>query len=59
MAPEELNVPWHRVVGSGGRISLPASSSGYREQVRRLKAEGVAVKQGRVDRAAMTILEEL
>ena len=49
VAPEEMNVPWHRVVGAGGRISFPASSSSYREQVRRLRAEGVTVERGRVD----------
>jgi methylated-DNA-protein-cysteine methyltransferase-like protein len=58
VAPEEMNVPWHRVVGAGGRISVPVASSAYREQVRRLRAEGVAVKQGRVDAAAMIHLEE-
>jgi methylated-DNA-protein-cysteine methyltransferase-like protein len=59
VAPEEMNVPWHRVVGAGGRISLPPSSSGYREQVRRLRAEGVAVQRGRVDPAAMIRFEEI
>jgi methylated-DNA-protein-cysteine methyltransferase related protein len=58
VAPAEMNVPWHRVVGSGGRICLPPSSAACREQVRRLKAEGVAVKAGKVDPAALTALEE-
>jgi methylated-DNA-protein-cysteine methyltransferase-like protein len=59
VAPEDLNVPWHRVVGAGGRISFPASSPSHREQIRRLRAEGVAVQRGRVAPAAMTGLEEL
>ena len=58
VAPEELNVPWHRVVGAGGRIVFPKSSHQHREQSRRLRAEGVAVKDGRVPRSAMTQLEE-
>ncbi len=40
-APDDLNLPWHRVLGAGGRIVFPASSSAYREQSRRLRAEGV------------------
>ena len=41
-------LPWHRVLRSDGRIAFPAGSEGHREQVRRLKAEGVAVVDGRV-----------
>jgi methylated-DNA-protein-cysteine methyltransferase-like protein len=44
-------LPWHRVIGASGRISLPAASGGA-EQARRLKREGVAVDaRGRVDLA--------
>jgi methylated-DNA-protein-cysteine methyltransferase-like protein len=55
--PSELNLPWHRVVGAGGRIVFPRSSVQHREQARRLRAEGVTVKEGRVSRAAITDLE--
>jgi methylated-DNA-protein-cysteine methyltransferase related protein len=48
VAPKALHLPWHRVVGAGGRIVFPASSREYREQARRLRAEGVAVRNGRV-----------
>jgi methylated-DNA-protein-cysteine methyltransferase-like protein len=41
--PEGSGVPWHRVVGAGGRLSLPADTRAGREQRRRLSAEGVAV----------------
>jgi methylated-DNA-protein-cysteine methyltransferase-like protein len=41
VAPEELNLPWHRVVGAGGRIVFPKSSHEHREQARRLRGEGV------------------
>lgn len=42
-------VPWYRVLRSDGRIAFPPGSRGFREQVRRLAAEGVLVKNGRVD----------
>ena len=51
--PADLHLPWHRVVGAGGRIVFPKSSSQYREQSRRLRSEGVAVKDGRVSRSAL------
>lgn len=46
--PEGSDLPWHRVVNAQGRISMPEDSIGYREQVRRLKTEGVEVKQGKI-----------
>ena len=58
-APEELNLPWHRVVGAGGRIVFASGSREHREQARRLRAEGVAVTSGRIARSALTELEEL
>ena len=47
-APEELEVPWHRVLGAGGRVSLPEGSDGAIEQRRRLAAEGVQFDGARV-----------
>ncbi|MBC6944994.1 hypothetical protein FBQ88_11585 [Gammaproteobacteria bacterium PRO2] len=44
------HVPWHRVVNAAGRIALPAGSAGFREQARRLRAEGIEVRDGRVPR---------
>jgi methylated-DNA-protein-cysteine methyltransferase-like protein len=41
-------LPWHRIVRSDGTIAFPAGSDGFREQVRRLRAEGVPVENGRV-----------
>jgi methylated-DNA-protein-cysteine methyltransferase-like protein len=48
-------VPWHRVLGAGGRISLPDAIGG-REQRRRLRAEGVRFTNGRVDLARHGLL---
>lgn len=39
-------LPWHRVVGAGGRISLPGEEG--REQRLRLEMEGVTFRSGRV-----------
>jgi methylated-DNA-protein-cysteine methyltransferase-like protein len=59
VAPPSLKLPWHRVVGAGGRIAFPKSSRAHAEQARRLRAEGVAVRDGRVAASALTDLEEL
>lgn len=56
--PDGMQLPWHRVVGAGGKIVFPPGSSAHREQTRRLRGEGVDVKNGRVARAALTTLDE-
>lgn len=48
-SPEAAGLPWYRVIGAAGRISLPRGR-GFAEQKRRLVAEGVAVGSGgRID----------
>lgn len=42
-------LPWHRVVSAAGRLSLPEGSDGWHEQRQRLLAEGVELKNGRLD----------
>jgi len=44
----EASVPWHRVVGANGRISLDGRPSGLLQR-KRLRAEGVRFVSGRVD----------
>lgn len=46
--PEDTRLPWHRVVNAQGRISLPADSASYSEQIARLCAEGVIIEKGRL-----------
>lgn len=58
VASDEMNLPWHRVVGAGGRIVFPKSSLLHKEQTRLLRAEGVSVKNGRVPRSAVTQIDE-
>jgi methylated-DNA-protein-cysteine methyltransferase-like protein len=51
--PAGMHLPWHRVVGAGGKIVFPPGSKAYREQARRLESEGVKVENGRVERSAL------
>ena len=45
---EDPGLPWHRILRSDGRIAFPPGSRGFREQSKRLRAEGVDVREGRV-----------
>jgi methylated-DNA-protein-cysteine methyltransferase-like protein len=47
--PRGHTLPWHRVITASGRIAFEVNTRPYREQVKRLKMEGVAVQKGRVD----------
>jgi methylated-DNA-protein-cysteine methyltransferase related protein len=49
--PDDAGLPWFRVLRADGRIAFPPGSRGFREQARRLAAEGVLVRGGRVDLA--------
>ena len=57
VAPKGTNLPWHRVLGAGGRIVFPTTSLPYREQAKRLRAEGVELKNGRAGRSFIADLE--
>lgn len=46
--PKGMELPWHRVLRASGQVALPPGSRGFREQCRRLRAEGIEVKNGRV-----------
>jgi len=59
LAPEALGLPWHRVVGAGGRLCLPEGSAADREQRRRLAAEGVRIHARRVATAREAGREDL
>lgn len=47
--PSGHALPWHRVITASGKIAFPDGSPPFREQVRRLEAEDVEVRRGRVD----------
>jgi methylated-DNA-protein-cysteine methyltransferase-like protein len=57
--PEDGHLPWHRIVGAGGRIVFPKGSRQHREQARLLRSEGIAVEAGRVPRSVIANPEEL
>ena len=46
--PDGMELPWFRVLRASGQIAMPPGSRGFREQCRRLRAEGVEVRHGRV-----------
>ncbi|MGV6851335.1 MAG: MGMT family protein [bacterium] len=43
-APEHMNLPWYRVVGSGPKISLPLDSENGKYQKQKLREEGHLIK---------------
>lgn len=47
--PADTRLPWHRVLGAGGRLSLPAGSPSGDEQRARLREEGLTIRNNRVD----------
>jgi methylated-DNA-protein-cysteine methyltransferase related protein len=47
--PNGQGIPWHRVVGAGGRLMIPEPHGA--KQRRLLELEGVAMDGGRIDMA--------
>lgn len=48
-APDELEIPWHRVLRASGQLAFKAASKDAIRQSRLLAAEGVSVRNNRVD----------
>ncbi len=56
----DVDLPWHRVLRSDGRIAFPPDHASFAEQQQRLRAEGVEVRNGRVrHRQAAATLDEI
>mgnify|MGYP001817030929 CR=1 FL=1 len=52
--PQDTKIPWFRVINSQGKIAMPEGSRGYREQRKRLRAEGVSFNDsGRISSKAL------
>ncbi len=49
VAPDDLRLPWHRVITASGKIAFEKGSRPYRLQRDRLRDEGVTVMGGKVD----------
>ncbi|MBD9427608.1 MGMT family protein [Pseudomonas sp. PDM15] len=47
--PQDTRLPWHRVLAAGGRLSLAAGTPSGEEQRARLRAEGLTIRNDRVD----------
>lgn len=47
--PSDTQLPWHRVIGSQGKISLPVHHPSRARQQSLLLDEGVAVIDGKID----------
>lgn len=47
--PEDLELPWHRVVQSSGRSAFDPNSDLFRQQQSRLADEGVVMLNGKVN----------
>jgi methylated-DNA-protein-cysteine methyltransferase-like protein len=48
-APRHMELPWHRVINSQGKISFPEGSSGWKRQKDKLEGEGVIFLKGKVN----------
>jgi methylated-DNA-protein-cysteine methyltransferase-like protein len=48
-APGDMQLPWHRVINSQGKISFPEDSSGWKRQKDKLENEGVVFLKGKVN----------
>lgn len=48
LAPQHMQLPWHRVINSQGKISFKYGSEGYQLQQSRLREEGIKVNKGKI-----------
>lgn len=47
--PDDMDIPWHRVINAQGRISFPKDSPSYKRQRELLEAEEIEFISGRLD----------
>lgn len=47
--PDEIQIPWHRVINAQGRISLPRENGQYDLQKTLLEAEGIIFIQEKIN----------
>lgn len=49
IAPDDLSLPWFRIITASGKLAFAEGSAPFRKQKRLLESEGVSVDKGRVD----------
>jgi methylated-DNA-protein-cysteine methyltransferase-like protein len=49
VAPDDLALPWYRVITASGKIAFEKGSASFRRQRDLLRNEGVTVNAGKVD----------
>ena len=49
VAPQDLDLPWHRVIQASGKSAFDPDSRHFKLQRKRLAAEGVVMLRGKVD----------
>jgi len=49
VAPDDLELPWHRVIQASGKSAFDPNSRHFKVQCERLAEEGVAIINGKVD----------
>jgi methylated-DNA-protein-cysteine methyltransferase-like protein len=57
--PRNSGVPWHRVINSQGKISLPKNTGGYARQKKLLKKEGIIFEREKIDQEKFGIMQSL
>ena len=55
--PQGANIPWHRVINSQGRISLPRRNGHYQRQKSLLEKEGVVFSRERISLSSYSWLK--
>jgi methylated-DNA-protein-cysteine methyltransferase-like protein len=58
-APASMKIPWHRVISTQGKISLPKGSKSAKLQAELLRAERIIVKGNKVDMHRFDWMKEL
>ncbi len=48
-APQEMALPWHRIVNAQGKIAIPKGRPGFDRQKELLEAEGITVNDDKLE----------
>lgn len=48
-SPDDIDLPWHRVINAAGRSSFPPGSDGFKEQLAKLRNEGIIISDEKIN----------